>query len=247
MAFANCYDDARRAEAYATLEFRRTYLLAYRDLPEIFARNVRGRAALDFGSGTGRSTRFQRELGFEAVGIDVASNMVNKARELDPSGDYRVIPNGDFSQFPAGSFDLVLSAFTFDNIPQELKPELFAGLRRLLKPEGVLVSIVSNPEIYWHEWASFSTRDFPENRQARSGDLVKIITTEIPDARPTEDILCTDEAYRAIYARAGLRVLEMHQPLATGEEPEPWVSETRVAPWVIYVLEAAPKGEQTSA
>jgi len=239
MAFANCYDDARRAEAYATLEFRRTYYLAYRDLPEILQRNTRGRAALDFGCGTGRSTRFLRELGFEAVGADIAANMVAKARELDPDGDYRVIPNGDFSQFPAASFDLVLSAFTFDNIPQEQKPELFAGLRRLLQPEGVLVSIVSNPEIYWHEWASFSTKGFPENRAAKAGELVKIITTEIPDARPTDDILCPDEAYRDIYARARLRVLEMHKPLATGAEPEPWVSETRVAPWVIYVLHPA--------
>jgi SAM-dependent methyltransferase len=236
MAFANCYDDARRAEAYSTLQFRRTYLLAYRDLPEIFARNVRGRSALDFGCGTGRSTRFLRELDFEAVGIDIAANMVAKARELDPGGDYRVIPNGDFRQFPAASFDLVLAAFTFDNIPGAQKVELFTGLGRLLKPEGVLVSIVSNPEIYWHEWASFSTKDFPENRAAKSGDLVRIITTEIPDARPTEDILWTDEAYREVYARAGLRVLEMHKPLASGTEPEQWVSETRVAPWVIYVL-----------
>jgi len=31
------------------------------------------------------------------------------------------------------------------------------------------VLIVSRPEIYTYEWASFSTKDFPENRQAKSG------------------------------------------------------------------------------
>jgi hypothetical protein len=30
--FANCYEDTKRAEAYAKLEFAGTYYLAYRDL-----------------------------------------------------------------------------------------------------------------------------------------------------------------------------------------------------------------------
>ena len=35
----------------------------------------------------------------------------------DPSGDYRLVPDDNFDEFEAGAFDLVLSAFTFDNIP----------------------------------------------------------------------------------------------------------------------------------
>jgi len=31
----------------------------------------------------------------------------------------------------------------------------------------------------------------------------------------------------------------MFQPLAKGDEPYPWVNETRIAPWVIYVLRGA--------
>ncbi len=45
MAAFNCYEDARRAEAYARLEFPGTYYLAYRDLPALFAEHVRGRRA----------------------------------------------------------------------------------------------------------------------------------------------------------------------------------------------------------
>lgn len=77
---------------------------------------------------------------------------------------------------------------------------------------------------------------YPENRQARAGDIVRIITTEIPDSRPAQDILCPDATYRDIYARAGLQVAAMYAPLATGAEPYRWVNETRIAPWVIYVL-----------
>ena len=91
MTFANCYADATRAQAYASLEFNNTYHLAYRDIPAILGEHVRGRKSLDFGCGTGRSTRFLRQLGFEVTGVDIAEDMIRKARELDPSGDYRLI------------------------------------------------------------------------------------------------------------------------------------------------------------
>ena len=85
MTFANCYEDGTRAEAYATLEFKNTYHLAYRDIPAILHAHVRGRRAMDFGCGTGRSTRFLCQLGFEVTGVDIAEDMIRKARELDPT------------------------------------------------------------------------------------------------------------------------------------------------------------------
>ena len=238
MSFSNCYEDAVRAEAYARLEFANTYHLAFRDVPGIVREHVSGTKAIDFGCGTGRSTRFLRQLGLHATGVDIAPEMVAKARQLDPGGDYRVVEDDDFSELETGACDLVLSAFTFDNIAGvETKTRVFRDLGALLKNSGKLVSIVSSPEIYLHEWASFSTKNYPENRLARSGDIVRIITTDFPDRRPAEDILCTDESYREIYDRAGLEVVAMHKPLAKGDEPYTWVNETKIAPWVIYVLQ----------
>ena len=239
MAFTNCYQDATRAEAYASLEFANTYYLAFRDLPQIFRDHVNGNKALDFGCGTGRSTRFVRDLGFEVSGVDIAAEMIAKAHEIDPSGDYRLVPNDDFSPLPQFSFDLVTSLFTFDNIAADSKLRLLRGLRALLKPSGKLVSVVSSPEIYLHEWASFSTRLYPENANANAGDAVRIITTEFADSRPAVDILCPDESYRELYEQAELNVAAMYKPLATGHEPYRWVTETTIAPWVIYVLEVA--------
>lgn len=57
MVLSNCYDDGVRAEAYRRLEFANTYYLAFCDLPEILAKHVKDNRALDFGCGTGRSTR----------------------------------------------------------------------------------------------------------------------------------------------------------------------------------------------
>ena len=234
--FLNCYQDTERAEAYSKLEFARTYYLAYRDLPAIFHDHVQGRAAIDFGCGTGRSTRFLQKCGFEAIGVDISEPMIAKARQVDPAGDYRLILNGDFSQFNPAAYSLVLCAFTFDNIAVGKKIALFRGLGSLLDGKGRIVNLVSAPEIYVNEWASFSTRDFPENRLARSGDVVRIITTDYEDRRPVEDIVCTDEAYQEIYREAGLQPVAVYRPLATGREPYEWVSETRIAPWVICLL-----------
>jgi SAM-dependent methyltransferase len=236
VAFVNVYEDAARAEAYSKLEFANTYHLAFRDLPEIAAKYAPGRAALDFGCGTGRSSRFLRRLGFEVTGIDISEDMLRKARQTDPGGDYRRVADGDLGPLAPG-YDLALSAFTFDNIPAENKLSLFKQLARLLKPQGVLVNLVSSSEIYWHEWASFSTRDYAlENRKAKSGDTVLIVTTDFEDRRPCADVLCADDVYKSLYAHAGLQVVEKRRPLATGREPYRWISETTIAPWVIWVV-----------
>lgn len=239
MNSVNCYEDADRARAYATLEFANTYYLAFRDLPRILTEHVTGVRALDFGCGTGRSARLLQKLGFNAIGIDISEDMLRIARAADPSGDYRLVPGDDLAQFGARSFDLVLCAFPFDNIPGERKARIFRDLAELLATTGTIVNLVSSPEIYTHEWASFTTRDFPENAVARSGDLVRIITTDHEDRRPVEDILCTDETYRAVYREAGLEVVEAFAPLARSDEPYCWVSETQIAPWIIYALKRA--------
>ena len=233
----NVYEDAQRAEAYDKLEFPGTYYLAFRDLPEIIRQYVPGRKALDFGCGTGRSTRFLCGLGFTACGVDVSPEMISKARLRDPEGDYRLVPADDFSSLSSTGYDLILSAFTFDNIPtRHAKVTLFTELARLLTDDGIIINLVSSPEIYTHEWASFTTKDFPENRNARCGDEVRIIMMDVEDRRPVVDIIWPEEDYCGVYKAARLKVIKMLKPLANGDEPFAWVNETRVAPWVIYAL-----------
>lgn len=79
MNSVNCYKDANRAGAYATLEFADTYSLAFRDLPEILSAHITGVRALDFGCGTGRSTRLLRKLGFDVTGVDISEDMLRIA------------------------------------------------------------------------------------------------------------------------------------------------------------------------
>jgi SAM-dependent methyltransferase len=237
--FGNVYQDEERARAYATLQFPGTYYLAFRDLPALVRRYNHGSRALDFGCGTGRSTRFLRNLGMNVVGADISQAMLDQACALDSSGDYHLVRNNIAGEFAPGSFDLILAAFTFDNMPTEAKMDALSGLCILLAPTGCLLLVVSSPAIYVNEWASFSTRDFPENRDAEDGDRVRIIMLDVPDRRPVEDVFCTDTHYRRLFANAGLRVLEVQSPLATGKETTQWISETKTAAWTIYVLSSA--------
>jgi len=237
VTFLNTYEEACRASAYDELGLGGTYQLVFDNLPGLLRQHVAGARAVDFGCGTGRSARFLKGQGFRVTGLDISSEMLAIARSRDPEGDYRLIADGDLSSLEQGCADLVLSAFTFDNVEgYRHKVRLFAALRRLLAPAGRLVNVVSTPEIYTHEWVTFSTRDYPENARATSGDVVRIVTTEYSDARPVEDILFHDRDYRSVYREAGLEPEHIERPLARGNEGVQWVSETRVAPWAIYVL-----------
>lgn len=235
--FQNVYDDARRAEAYATIDFPGTYYLAFRDLPEIIRKHSKGHKALDFGCGAGRSTRFLKRLGFDAVGIDVSSSMIERATRLDPAGNYRLVAEGDFGSFGDERFDLILCAFPFDNIPGiEKRCGLLRSLGSLLNERGRIVILGSAAEIYRHEWLSFTTKDFPKNRRAKSGELVRIVMKDVEDTRPVMDAIWFHDDYLKLFAAANLRLVAQHSPLGRTDEPYAWVSETTVSPWIIYVL-----------
>jgi SAM-dependent methyltransferase len=239
-AFSNAYEDADRARAYAGLEFPGTYYLAFRDLPVLLRKHVCGTRALDYGCGTGRSTRFLASLAFRVIGVDISGFMLDQARGRDPHGDYRLVDEGNLAEFSTATFDLICAAFTFDNIPTDRKKISALGeLKRLLAPGGRLFIVVSSPAIYCHEWASFSTRDYPANRGARDGDCVSIVMLDVPDRRPVVDVVCSDAHYRELFEAVGLCVIDAVRPLASGTESIPWVSETTIPPWTIYVLGTA--------
>ena len=232
----NVYEDEERARAYATLEFPGTYYLAFRDLPGLIRRYGHGLRALDFGCGTGRSTRFLRNLGLSVVGADISQAMLDQARVLDPPGEYHLICDNIAGQFEPCGFDVILAAFTFDNMATDTKASVLSALRAFLASDGCLLLVVSAPAIYINEWASFSTRDFPENHQACDGDRVRIVMLDVADHRPVEDVFCTDALYRRLFESAQFRVLDVQRPLANGNEATLWTTETRIAAWTIYVL-----------
>lgn len=244
MNFINSWGDQLRAASYAKLEFPNTYYLAYRDLPAILAKHVSGDQALDFGCGTGRSTRFLKKLGFRVTGIDIAADMIRIAEEMDPGGHYELVKDGEYAHLGLKQYDLVQCIFTFDNIPGwEKRTGILKGLSDLLQPRGTMICLDSTPELYVNESASFTTQDFPENRTAKTGDIVRCIMRDVEDRRPVEDIFWAEEDYDRLFKQAGLATEAVYKPLGMDNEGIEWKCEKEIAPWMIFVLKckALPK------
>lgn len=238
--FANAYADPVRAGAYADLGLAGTYRLAFRDIPALLARHVAGTLALDFGCGAGRSSRFLQALGFMVTGVDIAPAMLAEARARDPQGRYLLVPDGDLSPLGAARFDLVFCAYPFDNIPGlDHRRRLFRQFAERLTPGGRVVNLVSAPALYHHDWLSFTAREFPGNATAASGDRVQVTIRDGTDQRPVDDLYWTAADYQLLYDAAGLHLIETHRPLGRSDDPEPWVTELTVSPWVIDVVGSA--------
>ena len=169
--------------------------------------------------------------------IDISGDMLALARRRDPEGEYSLVEDGRYEHLGLGEYDLVQSIFPFDNIPgKENRAYILSRLVELLVPGGTVILLGSNPEMYTNEWASFSTKDYPENLDAKSDDIVRIINTDIEDRRPVEDIIWFEEDYLELFEAAGLEREATYRPLGREGEPFEWVVETKIAPWFIYVL-----------
>ncbi len=101
---------------------------------------------------------------------------------------------------------------------------------------GKLICLDSTPELYINEWASFSTKDFPDNWKAKTGEVVRDIMLDVEDRRPVEDIFWTLQDYHELFDRSGLILEATYKSLGFKDEPYNWVSETEIAPWMIFVL-----------
>lgn len=115
-------------------DFGRKHVL---DQPMLARATGRGfRDVLDVGCGEGRFCRKLSAAGLSTIGIDPTAELIDHARKLDPSGDYR-IARAESLDFPDNSFDLVVSYLTLIDI-QDAKAAI-AEMTRVLRPSGTLL------------------------------------------------------------------------------------------------------------
>jgi len=113
-------------------------------------RPTEARRALDAACGTGRHTRHLVKLGYEAVGVDVSTAMLGRARANVPAArfaeaDLRALPCGD------ASMDVVVSGLAFAHLPD--LGEAVREVGRVLRPGGHAVISVLHPfqaHLGWH-------------------------------------------------------------------------------------------------
>jgi ubiquinone/menaquinone biosynthesis C-methylase UbiE len=97
------------------------------------------RRILDFGCGVGRFTPLLAGIpGKEVIGVDVSPSMVEMARRASPALDFRVV-NPRRLPFPDGYFDALWTCTVLQHIPDAELPHVVKELRRVLKPDAVVL------------------------------------------------------------------------------------------------------------
>lgn len=115
-------------------DYTRTHILD----PVMSARVVgRGFAsALDVGCGEGRFCRIMRQHGISTVGVDPTSALLDRARHLDPAGEYRSA-RAEELPFPDEQFDLVISYLSLIDIADAGRA--IGEMDRVLRRGGTLL------------------------------------------------------------------------------------------------------------
>ena len=150
-------------------------------------------SALDVGCGEGRFCRRLKAEGVRAVGIDPTPAMIERARALDPEGDYR-IEAAEALGFADADFDLVVSYLSLIDIPDPAAA--IREMARVLKPGGTL--LIAN-------LTNFNS----------AGDVSGLGWTEMADGRRAFAIDHYLEERSAWIEWRGIRIINWHRPLST--------------------------------
>ena len=226
--------DSSDASKYSKRDFNSTDFLAFRNLPALLGTNNENLTALDYGCGTGRSTRFLNRIGYRTVGVDINHNMLLNAAEKDPSGLYIKIKSS-MCPFSDNSMDLVLCSFVLLEIQSLIDiHNILVEIRRLLKPSGRAVIIVNTEIFYKGKWVNCYV-DFPENSGTLSSGQ-KVRVKLVPEDILLTDYFWTDEDYKRLFEFAGLKLVGELRPLGNPEDNIVWMDESKTAPYVVYIL-----------
>jgi SAM-dependent methyltransferase len=110
-----------------------------RELLNRLAARVAGAGEVcDMGCGPGQAARYLRDAGAAVFGLDLSARMLEQARQLNPDIEFRV---GDMLALELRDASLAgIAAFSsIVNIPRESLPRVFREMRRVLRPDGLLL------------------------------------------------------------------------------------------------------------
>jgi SAM-dependent methyltransferase len=218
-----------QASLYSASEFQNTYYLGYREIPGILKRFARGTNALDYGCGTGRSSRFLKKLGFEVVGVDISEAMLKLAQIEDPKGEYHLISSANIGDL-AEAFDLVFSCFVFLTVSSKAELRaIFKEIYRVLKPGGIFNFVTASKYLYIKKYISY---DLSPIESLSSGQ--KILVTLKDLGLSFQNYFWSDEDYRDLLKQAGFELMHYEMPIAGPSEKDKWLDESVFGPYVIY-------------
>lgn len=225
-------DNAEVAGKFSHRIERDTGYLAYRDLPQILNAHSQGKNVLDYGCGAGYSTMLLDSWGYNVVGVDISTHMINSAKKKYPGLDFHHMKINELP-FLDNSFDVVVSIFVLFDIPSLKLIETYASeAKRVLKENGIFIGITGSEYFHKHNWLT-AINDVDKNKALISGQSYAVNVTDV-------DIVFTDfyysnEDYTHAFKNSGLNTIATYFPKGKTEDNIDWLTEWELAPYTIYV------------
>lgn len=228
--------DAQIAAIYSQRDNADTGLLAYRDLPVILAKYGTQLKTLDFGCGTGFSSKLLAKMGHEVIGVDINPKMLNEAKKLYPKISFLEILPGRLP-FETEQFDLILCAFVLLELDStRAMVDILSELRKVINRNGRLVVITTSEHFPKHNWLS-AQNEIERNSGLDCGDNYRV--TDSNNGMVFSDFYYRDTSYRQVLTKSGFIVEELHQPLGQLSDKVAWTIEWELPPYSIYICSPA--------
>ena len=206
-------------ESYGRIVIDGTWRYGFNEVAEMLG-PLHGKRALDYGCGTGRSTRFLSELGADVVGTDSNPRMIEVAQRQNQALEYRLIQDGLIPESD-GSFDAALSGFVHLEISaRDEMCRVDREVCRVLKPRGIYVVLTANPEMWGHQYESFSS-SFPPDFAGRGGQKINVQIRTGTGTIEFVDYYWEEADYTRSLETAGFAVEEAKKVVAGEKEAPP--------------------------
>jgi SAM-dependent methyltransferase len=224
------------AELYGLLGIEgTTYQIGFDAVAKLLG-DIGGKTFLDFGSGTGRSARFLKELGAEHVyGVDHDQDMIDQALSQKLDGVTFVLIDATIP-LPDASVDGAVSLNVFIEIRTlGAMTRACAEIARILRPGASFALESSSPMAFGHTFRSYS---YPHAGPSRSGETTPCIVTTPGGQVVIEDTYWTEDDYVDAIEQAGLTVTTIGYPRP--RDPAAWSTDEASVPPCIVIQARKP-------
>ncbi len=199
-----------KAEKYQKVEIDGTWKIGFEEIAKILG-DIKGKKILDYGSGTGRSARFLKKLSANVIGVDIDSEMIEKAKELSEDIEFHKVASNGEVPFPDSSFDFALSSFVHGQISDHKKiQKIDDEAYRIIKKLGKYIILDGNSEMWGNEYKSFLTK-LPSGFTNKRGDKVYFKLKTSPSVE-SYDYLLKEEDQIKYLIEAGFKNIEVTRP-----------------------------------
>ena len=196
--------------------------------------DLRGKTVLDFGCGPATNSRRLVDAGAKVIGLDIYPSTLEKAREVDPSGDYG--PNRGLlaKELEGVTIDHILASFSICVVPDRELRYHMRDMHKLLSPGGKFVIIEPNQEK--SHGIQYKSLHYHKREVVKTGDLVEVTLGSGKDAiLLTDDIYRCHDDYRKLLKEAGFRIERFEEPVPAEDWGDEWEMERKYPPFLLIV------------